>query len=87
MIRDVLLVLAASVLAGFLLHRAIPAARACMAPLDTAATYDLTLTAVSSRDATASEEQKETLRWSETATLDADTKTITFADGTALVFE
>lgn len=86
MVRDALLVTLAGLLAGFLLHRGIPLARACMAPLDTGATYDLTLGDVTGT-ADAAAVEKERARWPETATLDLAGRRIELPDGTAVVFE
>ena len=81
-----LLVLLAGFAAGIVLHRAIPVARACLAPVDTGASYDLSFIQVTT-DADAAAQAKEEARWTPTATLDLTTHTIALSDGTALVFE
>jgi hypothetical protein len=73
--------------AGFLLRRAIPAAYACLSPLDTSATFDLALVGVNESSSTGASTEDERATWTETATLAMPDHRIDFSDGTHLVFE
>jgi hypothetical protein len=85
--QRLLLVFMASALAGFAAHRAIPYARACMAPLDTGASFDLTAAQLSETTSTGASVEEELATWPETGTLSLSDHRIDFADGTHLEFE
>lgn len=86
-IRTLLLVLFASALAGFVLHQSIPYARACMAPLDTGATFDLTRSSINENSGTGASVAEEEAFWTETATISLPDHRIELSDGSAVVYQ
>lgn len=87
---SIVLAFVASALVGFAVRHAVPAARACAAPIDTGATFNLVLGVLvpngPPRPITPEAEAAEQALWPETATLSVPERRIELPDGSALEF-